>query len=236
MLSLVVAERPFRRETRFMRRAMGLRRALPSAALLLSVAGCPAMFGIDEPLLDPCAKGGCTESDSGSPGKSPDSATTKDAPIGAEATPGDATAEDVAATDGAPEDESTTKDGSEEDDRTDGAHAGVRCGTGGAGTAWCNYPAPVCCQTLDDAGVPAYGCVPSLGFCAGTPIQCASARDCAGGELCCRYNSGIKCEPSCANTNRVCDPSVAGSCPPGRACSVSLESAGLPPPYLECSP
>ena len=141
----------------------------------------------------------------------------------------DATANDAIAAEATVDERREATDGI-----ADSGPSGVRCGTGGVGTVWCNLPTRVCCQTTNGAGVATYACASSLASCGGKPILCASANDCAGGGLCCSYASAIKCEPSCPD--RVCDPSIAGSCPPGKACNLSLASQGLPPPYLECAP
>jgi hypothetical protein len=160
-------------------------------------------------------------------------ATANDATAN-DATANDATANDATANDAIAAEATVDERREAADGIADSGPSGVRCGTGGVGTVWCNLPTRVCCQTTNGAGVATYACASSLASCGGKPILCASANDCAGGGLCCSYASAIKCEPSCPD--RVCDPSIAGSCPPGKACNVSLASQGLPPPYLECAP
>ncbi len=57
-----------------------------------------------------------------------------------------------------------------------------------------------------------------------------------GGDSCCHYSSGIKCESSCPAGSSVCDPALLGSCPPGQSCSVPLTLAGSVSSYLACAP
>jgi hypothetical protein len=110
------------------------------------------------------------------------------------------------------------------------APTGLRCGDRDA--SYCTVPS-FCCQTPDDAGA-LYTCV--FNACAGYPIECATAKDCAAGNVCCHFHSGIKCvPPQACSGETVCDPSGA-DCPAGKACDVPLINADRPSPYLGCAP
>ncbi len=115
---------------------------------------------------------------------------------------------------------------------------GVRCGGGGSPAIGCENATPICCVSLD-AGLATYGCVSNSAACSGYPIACATDNDCPGSEVCCHYDSAIKCEPetTCASASLVCDPDgSADQCPTGDTCSVAFTNGSYTLPYYGCAP
>ena len=185
-----------------------------------AVAACNAVLGLDAPQLDPCASDGCVD------GTAPP--TTGDAGLDAPALldstlPIDApTADADAGIDAQPD---------------TGPINGVRCGGGSSPAIGCNGDTPVCCLTLD-AGPASYSCVHESSACSGYAIDCATDNDCPGSEVCCHFNSSIKCEDqtACANDSLVCDPDGgADQCPTGYTCSVAFTSGSYTLPYYGCT-
>ena len=199
------------------------------ALLAASGAACTTVLGLVEPTLEPCPDG-CPDvnvpfTDAGGSSSGGDSAPPADAP--AESAPLDATPPDAppdAIPDVVP-------------DR--GPSSGTRCGTVGS-ALFCALP-DVCCLTLDDAGGASYACGSSASTCAGGggyAIACATNNDCNGTDVCCFYNSAIKCEPvntgSCANV-LVCDPAgPSDQCPTGQKCTIAYVENGYTLPYYGC--
>jgi hypothetical protein len=114
---------------------------------------------------------------------------------------------------------------------------GVACGFGSS----CAQSAlPDCCATADEAGAPTYACVSSASACSGYLIECANENDCPNNDICCHYNSGMRCEtPSggaCPGgaTTQACDPANNGECPARQACTLQLTINDMPSPYLGC--
>lgn len=208
---------------------------LVSAAALVASAACTTVLGLVEPTLDPCSNG-CPD------------ANVQNSPDADD----DATLGDVApppAPDG-PQDTSPSSDGMPPADSPPdviadvvldrGPSTGIRCGSG-ASEIFCTYP-EVCCLNLDDAGTATYECRSSASSCPGYPIACATNGDCVGSEVCCFYNSGIKCEPqtasnpggSCENS-LVCDPSgPSDQCPTGQQCMIAYIENNYTLPYDGC--
>jgi hypothetical protein len=190
----------------------------PTLALVTVLSGCASVFGIDDPTA--CPNGVCLLPDAGPTSivdaTLPDSAPPIDATVGIDS-------EGDAPTDGGPVDASSDQ----------APPTGIRCGSG---SLRCSGATPSCCETPGDGGS-SYSCVVSHGACtdaAGYWIQCTSPSDCNPGT-CCYYNSSMKCEPTCSSTSILaCDPTVDGSCPPGKSCNVDAPSAG--PGYYLCSP
>ncbi|MGO8993698.1 MAG: hypothetical protein ACLQVI_10240 [Polyangiaceae bacterium] len=203
------------------------------ALFATSGAACSAVLGLDPPTLAACADGcpdATTPVPDGSGGSSggdssvPIDSATQNTP---DATP-DAVADAIA-------------DVVAEATPDSGPPTGVRCGGGGSPTVYCNDPTPLCCLTFSDAGSPSYACATDTSACTGYSIACASDNDCPGSDVCCFYQSGIKCEPedtaSCA-TALVCDPSAPASddeCNTGQTCSVAYLYDGGALPYYGCN-
>lgn len=181
-------------------------------ALFTAAAACSSVLGLDAPKLDPCANGGCADA-------SPAVIDGSPAPDGSDSSVTDAPAPD-AGTDA----KVSTFDG------------GIRCGFPGSDFGCA--PPEVCCLVLDDAGVGTYSCTSSASTCPGYPIACATNNDCSGSDVCCFYQSAIKCEPvntaSCQN-GLVCDPSNPGdTCATGQKCDVAFILDGYTLPYDGC--
>jgi hypothetical protein len=189
-------------------------------ALALSLPGCASVFGIDDPTA--CPNGVCLPADAGDFPPIVD-ATLPDSAI--DATVGDLDAgADVTDADG-PVDATTDQ----------GPPTGIRCGSG---SLRCSGATPSCCEVPGDGGN-TYECIVSHGACTDAAaywIQCSTASDCGrDGSACCYYSSSMKCEPACSSSAILaCDPTVDGSCPPGKTCNVAAPSAG--PAYFLCSP
>jgi hypothetical protein len=181
------------------------------------------VLGLEAPTLDPCANGGCADA----------AAAVLDASGtsgGDSAAPGDATT-------------AGTPDGSTLDAALDvvpdrGSPDGIRCGPIPS-EIFCSDPTPTCCLVLDDTGAASYSCQSGAGACAGYPVACATNNDCPGSEVCCFYNSGIKCEAettaSCANVLVCQQGGPADQCPEGQTCSINYDiDGGFTLPYNGC--
>jgi hypothetical protein len=195
------------------------------AALALATTACANAFGIDDPTLDRCAHDACASIEEGG---AADDATLPDAAEGEDAT-----------TEAAPTESDAGPDAGEAEAATDALleaePPGVRCGAGGLR---CLSTTPYCCETFQDGGSNSFGCVSGVPACSGYSIQCATGSDCPQTDGCCHYGSSTKCVPL-STTNCpgwVCDPDLAGSCPPGKTCSVPLETGNESSPYLACTP
>jgi hypothetical protein len=191
------------------------RRAATVAVTALAIAGvaCNAVLGLDPPQLDSCANG-CA--DGAAPVKG-DGAP--DAVDGAVFTDGPPALADAA--DAAPD---------------QGPLTGIRCG-GGSSAVGCQPASPVCCAELE-AGSASYVCDTTTAACSGYPILCATNNDCSGTDVCCHYDSAIKCvgETVCANASLVCDPSgPSDQCPSGWSCNVAFTNGSTTLPYYGCS-
>ena len=191
------------------------------ALLAASGAACSAVLGLDPPTLAACAEG-CPEASVPVVDAAPDVVADVVPDVGVDAVPD-------ALPDALPD---ATSDGA--------SPVGVRCGGGSAPTIYCVDPSPMCCLTLDDAGSASYACVGSATDCSGYPIACASDNDCAGSDVCCFYNSGIKCESdtTASCTKLVCnagDPASDDECNAGQTCTPDVYSEnGYPLPYDGC--
>jgi hypothetical protein len=204
------------------------------ALLAASGAACSAVLGLDQPTLACASTPGCADASApGSDATIPVMDSSGSSSGGdSTAPPGDSGSE-AQALDGPPD----VEDGGED-------ASGFRCGPLASATYCPDYPAAVCCVTLD-AGSATYSCVPSQSDCPGYYIECASDNDCNGNDICCFYNSAIKCEPqsegdpgnSCANSV-VCDPSLPASgdqCNTGQSCVPNVyKENGYPLPYDGC--
>lgn len=166
--------------------------------------GCASVFGIDEPTRDDCASGACEDASSARDG---DSAIADTSLSGGDA-------ETVADT-SAPDQTSPT---------------GIRCGEGD--TLFCSKKS-VCCLS-EDAGA-SYACAASVDACAPNyAIECAAAKDCLPGDVCCHFHSGTKClhAGSCSG-DLVCDPQ-GNDCPAGKACNVPVIDLQETTSYFSC--
>ena len=222
---------------------MSLRRyrALLVSGLALLAAGgaaCSAVLGLDQPTLACAYTPGCA--DASAPGNDatvPVMDSSGSSSGGDSTTPID-TGSEGQAYDAAPDAAPESPDGGED------ASSSFRCGPPGS-TLYCpDYPGAVCCLTLD-AGSATYSCATSSSDCPGYYIECASDNDCNGNDICCFYNSAIKCEPqsegdpgnSCANSV-VCNPSLPVSgdqCNSGQSCVPNVyKENGYPLPYDGC--
>ncbi len=200
------------------------RAALTFAVVIATAAGlgaCDAVLGMNVPTLSACASGGCAD------GAAPPLDAGGDA-----TTPGDASS----SPDGSPSSEAGGDAATDAAFPDTGPIVGVRCGGGSSPAFGCNAD-PECCLDLD--GGASYSCVADASACGGYPILCASYNDCAGTDVCCHFNSAIKCEPqaSCANNSLVCDPAgPSDQCPSGWKCSVAFTTGSYTLPYYGCSP
>jgi hypothetical protein len=188
-------------------------------ALAGALTGCASVLGLDAPSLDPCATTGCPDGPTSTLDASatptadaaPDQATSTDAPL-------DVLVPDAAKPDAAP-------------------GVGVRCGGGSYPTTWCSGGTPTCCESADDAGTVTFACVSSATACGGYPIGCANDNDCSGSNVCCHFNSGMKCEgiTACANASLICDPSSPTDCATGWKCVTSVVAGTVTLPYDICT-
>jgi hypothetical protein len=196
------------------------------ALFAASAAACSTVLGLDPPTLDPCANG-CPD------------ASISVADASGSSSGGDSGSAIDAVSESAAADVIGDVIPDVIPDR--GPSNGLRCGSG-ASAIFCAAPTDLCCLTFDDAGSPSYACVSDTTACTpGYPIACASDNDCAGSDVCCFYNSGIKCEPentpSCAAA-LVCDPGAPASdeeCNTGQTCDVAYLLNGFPLPYDGCN-
>jgi len=122
------------------------------------------------------------------------------------------------------------------------------------GNVTCRAPSAVCCVNLEQEQWPSsYACVGNVAECQGqvaTALECASAADCGGGQICCLSGVGSvygsACVPSSQCTDpdhqaELCDPNGATSgCPsnagPASTCSSTniVFDWGLPPVFGTC--
>jgi hypothetical protein len=126
-------------------------------------------------------------------------------------------------------------------DQVSGDAGGIPCGLSGQTCESLLYP--YCCETADDAGLPAWSCVASQQYCsAGYYIGCTNDSDCMNSMICCHYSSHMSCEnpsgPSSTcpggSVTQACDPNNSGECPGGQACTLRLQNMGLATPYWGC--
>ena len=103
---------------------------------------------------------------------------------------------------------------------TSGAISNVvlACGDPGilCGATYCTPPLQVCCNP---AGTATCGT-----SCSGVRQECDDAADCPTGHVCCASANGghnqvvgVSCVASCS-ADTLCDPDVAGACPPNQIC------------------
>jgi len=180
---------------------------------IAALAGCAAIFGIDDPARDPCADDACADA--------LDGRDALDAREDATADAGEAASEDAA-------DESPPDTGQDAPRPPNS----IRCGD--VAPTYCTGKT-VCCESDDGDGGSRYACASEVTGCgAGYRIECSDPTRCPGG-VCCHFHSGMKCVPATACSGEiVCDPN-ANDCPIGDTCSVPLTNDGLNSPYLGCS-
>jgi hypothetical protein len=208
-----------------------------AAGLAVAAAGCAALLDLPAPeLLD---DGGEVTFEGG-----PIDTGTIDVPQGKDggrmdSTVVDAAPEADATMDAQPQDVASEPPPDVAPDTGQGNDSGIPCGLSGQ---TCDpLLTPYCCESADDAGFPAFACVPSEQRCSGYFVQCASDTDCPNTQICCHYASYIHCEnPSGSNStcpgggDQVCDPSNSGECGSGQTCTLHLRNQNLASPYWGC--
>lgn len=187
-----------------------MKRRIVLVMAMATTAGCASLFGIDEPQREECAGGACDDASLVDGGSRTDSALA-----------------DTSQSDG---DSETVADTSAPDQAVP---TGIRCGDVAALSC---AKKTVCCLSEGDGGA-SYACTASVDACApGYAIECAGAKDCLPGDVCCHFHSATKClhAGSCSG-ELVCDPS-GDDCPVGKACDVPVIDLQETTPYLSCRP
>jgi hypothetical protein len=217
--------------------------ALAWAPLAVLAAGCSGLLNLDAPQLFDAGVTVEGSVDVGS-GEEPQGDDTTPGPDGSlDAPTYETAAADVVL-------DRTSKDAVAEaapdvalDQATDAPASGVLCGFSGG---YCDPSSTLssCCETADDAGMPSLACVSSQSACSGYWIECANDTDCKSTEICCHYSGSMRCEPPTQGTGgcpgggadltQACDPTQAGECPGGQACTLHLVNSNLASPYWGC--
>jgi hypothetical protein len=92
----------------------------------------------------------------------------------------------------------------------------IPCGNG----VTCSLATQECCIVPGDAGMGGTGsCIAKGGQCMGISLQCASAANCSGGEVCCGSQmNGAQCAPSPCGQGEVQLCASSQECPMGDRC------------------
>jgi hypothetical protein len=206
------------------------------AAFAASAASCAALLDLPAPTLD---DGGNATVDSSPPLPDSNDAPSMDTSLSVDSTPDrftEDTAPDTTLDSIAPADVAAETNNSDA--------GGVLCGLSPSNQCDPTSASPYCCETLNDAGTPVFGCVASESACASPKyfIQCANENDCPGNPgVCCHYGSHMICEnsSSCSGGSVVqaCDHSNPNSneCPTNQSCSMALTNLGAASPYWGCN-